>query len=97
LWTTINKKHLFMNILCIEYFCPQKMHNRTLLFGSIPLKHRHFDYQNQPLNMCMHVCYLDCHEAGLCCYLVIHIENLCPLQLFYFYLWSIYWLSLVDI
>jgi hypothetical protein len=24
--------------------------------------------------MCM--CYLDCHEAGLCWYLVIHIENL---------------------
>jgi hypothetical protein len=22
--------------------------------------------------MCMHVCYLDCHEAGLCWYLVIH-------------------------
>jgi hypothetical protein len=22
------------------------------------------------------VCYLDCHEAGLCCYLVIHIVNL---------------------
>jgi hypothetical protein len=34
------------------------------------------------------VCYLDCHEAGLCCYLVIHIENLLrPLQLFYFHLW----------
>jgi hypothetical protein len=24
--------------------------------------------------MCVY--YLDCHEAGLCCYLVIHIENL---------------------
>jgi hypothetical protein len=43
--------------------------------------------------MCMRVCYLDWHEAGLCCYLVIHIEN--PLQLFYFYLCPIYWLSLV--
>jgi hypothetical protein len=30
----------------------------------------------------------DCHEAGLCCYLVIHIENFIrPLQLFYFHLW----------
>jgi hypothetical protein len=29
----------------------------------------------------MHVCYLDCHEAGLCCYVMIHIENLLrPLQ-----------------
>jgi hypothetical protein len=46
--------------------------------------------------MRMPVCYLDCHEAGLCCYLVIPIENvLRPLQLFYFHLWPIYWLSLV--
>jgi hypothetical protein len=26
--------------------------------------------------MRMRVCYLDCHETGLCFYLVIHIENL---------------------
>jgi hypothetical protein len=45
--------------------------------------------------MRMRVCCLDCYEAGLCCYLVIHIVNLLrPLQLFYFHLWSIYWLSL---
>jgi hypothetical protein len=25
--------------------------------------------------MRMRVCYLDCHEVGLCCYLVIHIET----------------------
>jgi hypothetical protein len=25
--------------------------------------------------MGIRVCYLACHEAGLCCYLVIHIEN----------------------
>jgi hypothetical protein len=37
--------------------------------------------------MSMRVCYLDCHEAGLCCYLVIHIETLLrPLQLFHFHL-----------
>jgi hypothetical protein len=36
------------------------------------------------------------HKAGLCCYLVIHIGNLLhPLELFYFQLWPIYWLSLV--
>jgi hypothetical protein len=47
--------------------------------------------------MRMRVCYIDCHEAGLCCYLWIHIENLLhPLQLFYFHLWPIYWLSLVH-
>jgi hypothetical protein len=56
---------------------PTEMHNRTLLFGGTLLKHgRHFDYWNQPLNMRMRICNLDCHEAGLCCYLVIHIENL---------------------
>jgi hypothetical protein len=67
------------------------------LIGSILLKHgRHFDHWNQPLNTCIHVCYLNCHEAGLCCCLVIHIGNLiCPLQLFYFHLWPTYywWLS----
>jgi hypothetical protein len=42
------------------------------------------------------VCYLDCHQAGLCCYLVIHIENfLRSLQLFYFHLWLVYWFYLV--
>jgi hypothetical protein len=68
----------------------KKTHNISLLFG-ITLKHgRHFDYRNQPVNIRVGVCYLDCHEAGLCCYLVIHIENLLrPLQLFYFHLWPI--------
>jgi hypothetical protein len=42
----------------------------------------------------MHVYYLDCQETWLCCYLVIHIENLLrPLRLFYFHLWHIYWPS----
>jgi hypothetical protein len=50
----INRKHFFMNILCIESFCQQKTHNRTLLFGDILLKYsRHFDYRNHPLNMHM--------------------------------------------
>jgi hypothetical protein len=94
---TINRKHFFMNILCIESFCSQETHNRTLLFSNPLLKHsRHFDYWNQPLNLHMCICYLDCHEAGLCCYLVIHTGNLLhPLQLFYFHLWPIYWLSLI--
>jgi hypothetical protein len=76
---------------------PTKTHNTTLLFGSIILKHcRHFDYWNHPLNMSMCVCYLDSHEAVLCCYLVIHIENvLRSLPLFHFHLWPIYWLLLI--
>jgi hypothetical protein len=37
--------------------------------------------------MHMRVCYPDYHEAGLCCYLVMHIENILhQLQLFYFHL-----------
>jgi hypothetical protein len=89
-----------MNILCIESFCPQKKtHDRTLLFSSILLKHGlRLDCWSQPLNMLMRVSYLDCHEAELCCYLVILIGNLLrPLQMFYFHLWRIYWLSLVHL
>jgi hypothetical protein len=37
LWTALHDKH-FMNILCIESFCPYKTHNRTLLFGRTLLK-----------------------------------------------------------
>jgi hypothetical protein len=48
-----------------------------LLFDSTLLKlGNHFDYKGQFLNMHMRVWYLDSHEAGLCCYLVTHIENL---------------------
>jgi hypothetical protein len=94
---TVNRKPFFMNILCTESFCPQNMHNRMLLFGYTLLKHgRHFDYWNQPQNIRMRFWYLDSHDAGLCCYLVICVENLlCPLQLFNFHLWPIYWLSLI--
>jgi hypothetical protein len=43
-------------------------------------------------------CYIDRHEYGLWCYLVIHIVTLLhPLQLFYFHLWTIYWLSLIQL
>jgi hypothetical protein len=94
----VNRKHFFMNIFFLHWvLLPTKSHNIKLLFGSTSLKlGRYFDYWNQPMNMRMAVCYLDCHEAGLCCYLVIHIENqLHPLQLFCFHLWPIYWLSLI--
>jgi hypothetical protein len=95
---TLNRKHFLKNILCIDSFCPHKTHNRTLLFGSTPLKHRrHADYWNQPLNLRMRVSYLDCHESESCRYLLIHTKNLLsPLQLFYFHFWPIYWLSLVH-
>jgi hypothetical protein len=76
---------------------PTKKNNRRLFYSSILLNHgRHFDYWNQPPNMRMRVCYVDCHEAGLCCHPVVHIENsLRSLHLFYLHLWLIYWLSLV--
>jgi hypothetical protein len=72
-------------------FAHKKKHNIMLLFGITPLSTvAIFNYWIQPMNMGMRVCYLDCDEAGLCCYLVIHIENaLSPLELFYFHLWLI--------
>jgi hypothetical protein len=74
----VNRKHLFMHRFCIEYFLPQETQNRTSIFGSILLKHCHyFDYWKQSLKMSMLVCYLDCHEAGLCCYLVIPVHKIC--------------------
>jgi hypothetical protein len=70
--------------------------NRTTEPCSSVIHSSSTDYWNQPVNMRVFVCYLDCHEAGLCCYLVIYIENpLRPLQLFYFHLWPVYWLSLI--
>jgi hypothetical protein len=86
--TSQHKQETFLYEHSLHWvFLPiNKTHNRTLLFGSTLLKHgRHFDYWNQPLNLRMRICYLDCHETGLCCYSVIHIENLLrPLQLIYF-------------
>jgi hypothetical protein len=82
-------------IYFINIFCIVVLPIKTLLFGSTLLKHgRHVDYWNQPLTMC--IWYLDFHEAGLCCYLVIHTKNLlCPLQLFYFHLWPTYRFPLI--
>jgi hypothetical protein len=98
----LNTSHYKQETFLYEYLLHwvllhTKTHNRVLVFGSTLLKHSHHsDYWNQPLNMCMYICCLDCLEAGLYCYLVIHIENLLrPLQLFYFHLSPIYWLSLV--
>jgi hypothetical protein len=105
MWTALCNKHFppKQETLLYEYplhwvLLPTKTHNRTSFFGSTLLKHcRHFDYWNQPLNLGMRACYLDFHEARFCCYVVIQTENsLRPLQLFYFLLWPIYWLSLVS-
>jgi hypothetical protein len=87
-----------MDVIWIESFCTQKTHNGTLFLVSTLLKHgRHFDYWNQHFKMDMCGCYLNCHEAGLWCYLVIHVENLLhPLQIFYFHLWPIYTHCLVP-
>jgi hypothetical protein len=61
-------------VLCIESFCPQKS-NRTMLFGSYTQARSPFGLLKSAFEVTLHVCFLDCHEAGLCCYLVIHIEN----------------------
>jgi hypothetical protein len=95
---TVKRKYFFVNILCIKSFCPQNKNaqEEAALQYSLLKQGRRFDYWNQPLKVCMRICYLDCHEAGLCCYIVIHIENLLrPWQPFYFHLWPIYWHSLV--
>jgi hypothetical protein len=97
----INTSHRKQETFLYKYtlhcvlFPTKKNAQHTALFGRILLKHsRHFDYWNQPLNMRMRVSYLDRHEAGLYCYLLIHIENLLhPLQLVSSHLWPIYWLS----
>jgi hypothetical protein len=86
---TIKREH----VLCPTKKCTTECCSSVAYSSSsFPL-----DYWDQPLKMRTHVCYLDCHEAVLCCYLVISIENLlCPLQLFYFHFWPVYWLSLIS-
>jgi hypothetical protein len=69
-----------MNILCIESFAHKK---HTTDCCSLVLKSSSY-WTSLWTFMC--VFYLNCHESGLCCYLVIHIENLlCP----FFYFWPI--------
>jgi hypothetical protein len=73
-----NTSHRKLESFLNEYPSPQvrlptRTHNSTLLFGRILFKHgRHFDYSNHALNMRMRFCYVDCHQAGLGCYLLIH-------------------------
>jgi hypothetical protein len=90
--TSQSKRETFIYEYPLHWVRQQKTHNSSLIFRNTLFKHcRHFGYWNKPLNMRMRVCYLDYHETGLCCYLVIHIENLLrPLQLFYFHLWHVY-------
>jgi hypothetical protein len=92
---TTNTSHRKQETYLYEYpfhwvLLPTKSQNRTLLFGSIVLKHsRHFHYRNQALNIRMGVCYPDCHKAGLCCYLVIRIKT--------HYVQSSYFISVCDL
>jgi hypothetical protein len=68
---TVKRKHSLRTPFALSLLAyKKKTNNRKLLFGSILLKHGcHFDYWTQTLNMRTRVCYLNCHEAGLCCYL----------------------------
>jgi hypothetical protein len=68
--TSHRKQETFLNEYPFHWdLMPTKeKHNKTLLFGNILLKQGTiFYYWNQSLNMRMWVCYLDCHEVGLCC------------------------------
>jgi hypothetical protein len=96
---TSNRKQetfLWVSFALSPFAHKKRIHNRTLLFGSSGLKlGRHFDYWNQPLNMCMRVCYLSWSWTVLLPS-DTHIENLLrPLQLFYFHLCPVDWLSLI--
>jgi hypothetical protein len=84
--STVNRKHFFINILWIESFCPHKnaQQNAALRYYSPPIRSP-FWLLKPASEECMCICYL-----------VVHMENLLhPVQVFYFPLWPIYWLSLV--
>jgi hypothetical protein len=80
LWTALRDKHfapktghtfIYANPLH-QVFCPQKCITERRISVVHTLKHgSHFDHWNHSLRKRRRVCYLDCHEAGLCCYLVI--------------------------
>jgi hypothetical protein len=93
----LNRKRLFMNMLYIEPFFPQKP--TTERCSSTVRSSRTVAILTTETSIWtwrMRFCYLDCFEAGLCCYLLLHIENLLyPLQQFYFRLWPTYCLSFV--
>jgi hypothetical protein len=86
-----------MNILYIESFSPQKTHSRMLIFGIIHLLARLPFCLLKPASEHVHARLLPkLSWSWTVLLLVIHIENLlCLLQLFYFHLWPIYWLSLI--
>jgi hypothetical protein len=86
---TVNRKHFFMYILCIESFCSERPHKQR--WSSIVYSSSRVTTLTTKTSLWTWACEsatVDCHEAGLCCYLVIHMENLLrPLQLLYFHLW----------
>jgi hypothetical protein len=100
LWTVLRHKHFPPQTGNISLWIPFAL---SSFAHEKRRKERRYSvvYSSSPvgilaLNMRMRVCYLNCHEAWLCCYLLIHTENLLrPLELLYFQLWPIYWLSLV--
>jgi hypothetical protein len=80
----VNRKPLFMNILRIESFRPQNKRT-TERYSSVfaPQARSPFWLLKLASEMRMRVWYLDCHEAGLCCSLVIRIQNILrPLQIY---------------
>jgi hypothetical protein len=93
---TINRKHLFVNNLCIESFWPQKTHN-TALRKYTPEAQSPF-WLLKAASEHVHVCLLPTRLSWS--WIVpppsdTHRNLLRPLQLFYFHLWTIYWLSLI--
>jgi hypothetical protein len=104
LWTTLHDKHFppwTGNIsLCISFaLCPAHKKCSTEHHSSLAHSSSMAGILTTETSLWTCTCTSatwTSHEAGLCSYLVIHIENLLrPLQLFYFHLWPVYWLSII--
>jgi hypothetical protein len=70
---TLNRKHFFMNILCTKSFRTQKRTRERC--SAVVHASSTVAVLTTETNLwtCMLVRCLDCHKAGLCCYLVRHI------------------------
>jgi hypothetical protein len=72
---TVNRKHSLWISFALSPCIDKKKERATERYSSVVHSSSTVAILinwNHPLNMRMRVCYLDCHEAGLCCYLVIY-------------------------
>jgi hypothetical protein len=69
---TVNRTHFFINILCIESFCPQRSTIKRC--SSVVQTSSMVAILTTETSLWTHmcVCYVDCHKDGPCCYVVTH-------------------------